>query len=64
VCSSDLHIGNRHTPVQVLPDGVLRIADDHVLIAMAQGLGASATQRMAPFQPESGAYAPGHGHAH
>jgi urease accessory protein len=58
------HIGNRHTPVQVLPDGVLRIADDHVLVAMAQGLGASITQHMAPFQPEGGAYATGHGHAH
>ena len=58
------HIGNRHTPVQVLPSGVLRIAHDHVLVAMAQGLGASATERNAPFQPEGGAYAPGHGHAH
>ena len=58
------HIGNRHTPVQVLPGGVLRIAHDHVLVAMARGLGASATERNAPFQPEGGAYAPGHGHAH
>lgn len=62
------HIGNRHTPVQVLADGVLRIAYDHVLIAMAEGLGATATERAAPFQPEGGAYAPsgahGHGHDH
>ncbi len=58
------HIGNRHTPVQVLHDGALRIAHDHVLIAMAEGLGAAATERMAAFQPEGGAYAPGHGHDH
>ena len=58
------HIGNRHTPVQVLPDGALRIAHDHVLVAMAEGLGAAAIERMAAFQPEGGAYAPGHGHDH
>ena len=51
------HIGNRHTPVQVLPDGTLRIAYDHVLVAMAEGLGAKAIERSAPFQPEGGAYA-------
>ena len=59
------HIGNRHTPVQVLPDGVLRIRDDHVLVAMAEGLGAKVVRRMAPFSPEPGAYAGGgHAHAH
>jgi urease accessory protein len=59
------HIGNRHTPVQVLPNGVLRIRDDHVLVAMAEGLGAKVVRRAAPFSPEPGAYAgSGHGHAH
>ena len=34
------HIGNRHTPVQVLKDGNLRIIYDHVLREMVEGLGA------------------------
>lgn len=63
------HIGNRHAPVQVLPDGALRIRDDHVLVAMLEGLGASVVRRRAPFSPEPGAYARnghdnGHGHGH
>ena len=29
------HIGNRHIPMQVLPDGALRIRADHVIVAMA-----------------------------
>ncbi|MCB2102187.1 MAG: urease accessory protein UreE [Rhodobacterales bacterium] len=58
------HVGNRHTAVQVLSDRTLRIAHDHVLVAMAEGLGARAEELVAPFQPEGGAYASGHGHAH
>jgi len=59
------HIGNRHTPVQVLDDGTLRIRDDHVLVAMLEGLGAFVSRRLAPFSPEPGAYAgDGHGHDH
>ena len=55
------HIGNRHVPLQVLPEGGLRILFDHVLAEMLAGLGA-ATQRLeAPFTPEPGAYG-GHGH--
>lgn len=57
------HLGNRHTPVQVLEDGRLRLRDDHVLAAMLQGLGARTTRAMAPFAPEQGAYAQ-HGHDH
>ncbi|MAF48545.1 MAG: Urease accessory protein UreE [Rhodospirillaceae bacterium] len=57
------HIGNRHTPVQVLPEGTLRIAYDHVLEAMIIGLGAAFERRQAPFSPEPGAYAEG-GHGH
>ena len=57
------HIGNRHTPLQVLPGGRLRILDDHVLKAMLEGLGATVTESHAPFQPEPGAYANGHDHA-
>jgi urease accessory protein len=59
------HIGNRHAAVEVLADGGLRIRDDHVLIAMLEGLGASVVQHQAPFLPEPGAYARnGHGHGH
>ena len=60
------HIGNRHTPVQVLDDGTLRIRDDHVLVAMVEGLGGQVIRRRTPFAPEPGAYAGegGHGHAH
>lgn len=56
------HLGNRHTPVQLLPDGRLRMAHDHVLEAMVEGLGAEVTRTRAPFQPEGGAYGGGHGH--
>ena len=65
------HIGNRHAAVEVLADGSLRIRDDHVLIAMLEGLGASVVRCRAPFSPEPGAYARngtghsyGHGHGH
>jgi urease accessory protein len=58
------HIGNRHTPLQVLPDGGLRMLRDHVLRDMVEGLGAEVTETVAPFAPESGAYASSHGHGH
>ena len=61
------HIGNRHTPVQVLPDGVLRVRDDHVIVTMLEGLGGIITRRDAHFSPEPGAYAraeTGHFHDH
>jgi urease accessory protein len=59
------HIGNRHTPVQVLDDGGLRIIYDHVLQHMVEGLGATALRKTAPFSPEQGAYSGGgHGHDH
>lgn len=61
------HIGNRHTPMQVLADGTLRIRDDHVILTMLEGLGGMATRRRAPFSPEPGAYAradSGHGLGH
>jgi urease accessory protein len=57
------HIGNRHTPLQVLADGVLRIIDDHVLVDMAEGLGGRVKRHEAPFAPERGAYAE-RGHHH
>ena len=59
------HIGNRHTPLQVIGD-TLRIRRDHVLESMLQGLGARLTPVEAPFEPEHGAYAEPqhHGHHH
>jgi urease accessory protein len=65
------HLGNRHTPVQVLGSGALRIAYDHVLAHMVEHLGAHTQRRTAPFAPEPGAYAENgqshstsHGHSH
>jgi urease accessory protein len=54
------HIGNRHTPIQVVDDITLRILDDHVLVHMLEGLGASVRRHQATFTPEPGAYS----HAH
>ncbi|MEO8410807.1 MAG: urease accessory protein UreE, partial [Propionivibrio sp.] len=62
------HLGNRHVPVQILPEprgGRLRFQTDHVLAEMVRGLGCSVNDTEAPFQPESGAYgahAGGHHH--
>lgn len=49
------HLGNRHVPAEIADDAVY-IAEDHVLIAMARGLGATATLVDRPFRPERGAY--------
>jgi urease accessory protein len=52
------HLGNRHTPVQVLTDGTLRLHDDPVLASMLEALGAVVVRRRTPFDPEAGAYSP------
>lgn len=57
------HVGNRHTPIEVLPGGNFRILDDHVLVDLLTRLGASVVRRKAAFAPEPGAYA-SHGHDH
>ena len=57
------HLGNRHLPVQLLGDRI-RIRDDHVIADMVRTLGAAAEPIEAPFDPEAGAYAGGHPHAH
>jgi urease accessory protein len=56
------HLGNRHLPTQITPNG-LRIRRDHVIEAMVKGLGARVIEIEAPFDPEGGAYAGG-GHGH
>ena len=64
------HLGNRHLPTQILfgDPPKLRIRQDHVIEAMAEGLGAEIMRRQAPFDPEGGAYGQGrtraHDHAH
>jgi urease accessory protein len=62
------HLGNRHLPTQIIGKG-LRIRRDHVIEEMVKGLGARVIEIEAPFDPEGGAYAAGHGaaagaHAH
>ena len=57
------HLGNRHVPLQV-GDGWLRLADDHVLEHMLEGLGVTILHESATFEPESGAYGGGHHHHH
>jgi urease accessory protein len=59
------HIGNRHTPCQILPDRLI-IREDHVLEGMLRGLGATISRAVLPFRPEGGAYGHGRtmGHSH
>jgi urease accessory protein len=46
------HIGNRHTDLQIVGDG-LRIRRDHVLEGMLVQMGARLTAIDAPFDPEA-----------
>lgn len=58
------HLGNRHVPLQILPDE-LRYHHDHVLDAMLRQLSLEVTFAQLPFEPEAGAYASeSHGHHH
>ena len=57
------HLGNRHLPVQLLGERI-RIRADHVITDMVRGLGGHVEAVDAPFDPEGGAYAGGHGHNH
>jgi urease accessory protein len=57
------HLGDRHVPVQVLPNRV-RLRRDAQLERLLQSLGAKLTLIEAPFEPEGGAYAASHGHHH
>jgi len=61
------HIGNRHTPAQILPGGAgLLIRAEAVMRRMLEGLGAQTRDIVAPFRPEGGAYGHGRtmGHTH
>jgi urease accessory protein len=57
------HLGNRHLPTMIDGERLL-IRRDHVIEDMVRGLGASVSHVEAPFEPEGGAYAGGHGHLH
>ena len=41
----------------IFPRCRIRIRDDHVIVEMAERLGAHVTRLRAPFSPEPGAYA-------
>lgn len=57
------HLGNRHVKIQV-GERWLRIVPDHVLEDMLLQLGLTVQREQQVFDPESGAYAQGHGHHH
>jgi len=57
------HLGDRHVPVQVLPNRI-RARRDPAIEALLKSLGAKVTTIEAPFEPEGGAYALSHGHDH
>jgi urease accessory protein len=62
------HIGNRHLPADI-EGGRILIRDDHVIVDMLKGLGATARAVKAPFNPQGGAYGqhnhdPRHAHRH
>ena len=54
------HLGNRHVPVEIGAQW-LRLGADPVLREMLVGLGLRVIDISAPFEPEAGAYAHGHG---
>lgn len=54
------HLGNRHVALQI-GSGWLRYLRDHVLDGLVRELGLHPESGLAPFEPEAGAYAHGHG---
>jgi urease accessory protein len=57
------HLGDRHVPVQVLPNRI-RARRDAAIEALLTSLGAKVTAIEAPFEPEGGAYALSHRRDH
>jgi urease accessory protein len=58
------HLGDRHVPVQVLPNRI-RARREPAVETLLKSLGAKVAMIEAPFEPEGGAYAlSGHDHAH
>lgn len=57
------HLGNRHVQIELKPDH-LKIEPDHVLADMLRHMHLIVTEEQAAFEPEGGAYGPGHAHSH
>jgi urease accessory protein len=57
------HLGDRHVPVQVLPNRI-RARCDATIEALLKSLGARVTTIEAPFEPEGDAYESSHRHDH
>lgn len=57
------HLGDRHVPVQLLPNRI-RARRDAGVEALLKSLGAKVTAIEAPFEPEGGAYESSHAHDH
>ena len=57
------HLGNRHVPLEVRADH-LQLEPDPVLAEMLRSMHLIVSELQAPFEPEAGAYASGHGPAH
>lgn len=58
------HLGDRHVPVEVLPNRI-RMRRDPAIETLLKNLGAKTAIIEAPFEPEGGAYAAqSHGHVH
>jgi urease accessory protein len=60
------HLGNRHVPLEIGPSWVA-YAHDHVLDSLVRALGLEVEARVAPFEPEVGAFHTergGHQHDH
>jgi urease accessory protein len=49
------HLGNRHVPLEI-GTGYVAYGHDHVLDDMVRALGLEVSSRVAPFEPESGAF--------
>jgi urease accessory protein len=57
------HLGDRHLPVQLLPNRI-RLRHDAAIEALLKSFGAKVTTIEAPFEPEGGAYESSHRHHH
>jgi urease accessory protein len=57
------HLGNRHVALEVRADH-LQLEPDPVLADMLRSMHLIVHEVHAPFEPEGGAYASGHAHAH
>lgn len=57
------HLGDRHLPIQVLPNRI-RARRDAAVEELLKMLGAKTTVLEAPFEPEGGAYKSSHAHDH